>query len=89
MNYYNENDPNAAAWLLGLIEDGLIPKGHVDVRSIAEAQPADLVGYTQHHFFAGIAGWSLALKIAGWADDRHVINPWVAAEFIRSFMEDV
>lgn len=76
MNYYNENDPNAAAWLLGLMEDGLIPQGHVDARSIEEVRPADLVGYTQCHFFAGIGGWPFALRLAGWPEDRPV---WTAS----------
>lgn len=28
--------------------------------------------YTQCHFFAGIAGWSFALQLAGWPSDRQV-----------------
>jgi len=55
-----------------LIADGLIPQGVVDDRSITEVQPADLVGYVQCHFFAGIGGWSLALQLAGWPSDREV-----------------
>lgn len=65
MNYYNEFDPHAAAWLRELIKAGLIPDGHVDERSIVEVQPIDLIEYTQCHFFAGIGGWSLALQLAG------------------------
>lgn len=72
MDYYNENDPNAAAWLMALIEDGLIPEGHVDVRSITDVSAAELVGYVQCHFFAGIGGWPLALQIAGWPRDRRI-----------------
>lgn len=72
MDYYNENDPNAAAWLMALMEDGLIPEGHVDVRSIRDVSAADLVGYTQCHFFAGIGGWPLALQIAGWPRERRI-----------------
>ena len=60
MNYYNEFDPKAAAWLRQLILDKLIPDGLVDTRSIADVQPSDLAGYTQCHFFAGIGGWPLA-----------------------------
>ena len=56
------------------MEDGLIPEGEVDVRSITEVQPADLMGFTQWHFFAGIGGWSLALQLAGWATGRPVIT---------------
>jgi DNA (cytosine-5)-methyltransferase 1 len=72
MNYYNENDPKAAAWLRCLIAEGLIPAGDVDERSITEVKPNDLTGYTQQHFFAGIGGWSLALGIAGWPASRPV-----------------
>jgi DNA (cytosine-5)-methyltransferase 1 len=70
--YYNENDPKAAAWLRLLIAEGHIAGGIVDERSIAEVQPVDLRGFVQCHFFAGIGGWSYALRLAGWADDRPV-----------------
>ena len=70
--YYNEFDPKAAAWLRALIAEGLIAPGEVDSRSIAEVQPNDLEGYTQCHFFAGIGGWSLALRRAMWPDARPV-----------------
>ena len=72
MNYYNEHDPKAAAWLRELIGAGLIAPGVVDERSITEIKPHELNGYTQQHFFAGIGGWSLALRLAGWPDDRPV-----------------
>lgn len=72
MNYYNEFDPFAAAWLRNLIADGLIPKGDVDDRDIRDVNPKDLKDYTQCHFFTGIAGWSLALQLAGWPEDRPV-----------------
>lgn len=64
MNYYNEWDPQAAAWLRELIENKLIPEGVVDERSITEVQAKDLKGFTQCHFFAGIGGWPLALQLA-------------------------
>lgn len=72
MNYYNEFDPKAAAWLRELIRCGEIPPGDVDERSIADISPHELTGYTQQHFFAGIGGWSLALKLAGWPANRPV-----------------
>lgn len=72
MNYYNEIDKYAAQWLRNLIEARHIPNGDVDDRSISDVRPSDLVGYTQCHFFAGIGGWSLALRLAGWPDDRPV-----------------
>jgi DNA (cytosine-5)-methyltransferase 1 len=70
--YYNEFDPRAAAWLRALIARGLIPAGEVDERSIADVAADDLRGFTQHHFFAGIAGWSRALQLAGWPADRPI-----------------
>ena len=72
MNFYNENDPKAAAWLRELIKHGHIPNGVVDERSIEDIVPSELAVYTQCHFFAGIGGWSLALKLAGWQEDRKV-----------------
>lgn len=70
--YYNEFDPFAAQWLRNLIAAGLIPAGYVDERSILDVRSADLAGYIQHHFFAGIGGWSYAIRLAGWPDDRPV-----------------
>jgi DNA (cytosine-5)-methyltransferase 1 len=70
--YYNEIEPYAAEWLRLLVAAGHIAPGDVDERSIVEVQPDDLRGYTQCHFFAGIGGWSLALRLAGWPDDRPV-----------------
>lgn len=70
--YYNEIDPYAAAWLRNLIDAGHIAPGDVDTRSIEDVRPDDLRGYTQYHFFAGLGGWSRALRMAGWPDDRPV-----------------
>ena len=70
--YYNENDPFAAQWLRNLVSAGHIAHGIVDNRSIEDVQPSDLFGFTQCHFFAGIGGWSLALRQAGWSDSRPV-----------------
>lgn len=71
-HWYNEHDPFAAEWLRNLIRLGQIPEGDVDERSIKEVQPDDLIGYTQCHFFAGIAGWGLAARIAGFPADREL-----------------
>ena len=76
MNYYNEFDPNAAAWLRQLIADKQIPDGVVDDRSITEITPHDLKGFTQCHFFAGVGGWPLALNLAGVPEDRPL---WTAS----------
>lgn len=68
--YYNENDPFAAQWLRNLIAAGHIAPGVVDERSIEDVTPDDLRGFTQCHFFAGVGVWSLALRRAGWPDDK-------------------
>lgn len=82
MNYYNEFDPKAAAWLRELMKAGHIPPGEIDERSISDVKPDDLRGFNQCHFFAGIGGWALALQLAGWPEDRPVwtgscpCQPW-------------
>jgi len=70
--YYNEIEPYAAEWLRNLIAAGHIAPGVVDTRSIEDVHPADLKDFTQCHFFAGVGVWSLALRRAGWSDDRPV-----------------
>jgi len=72
MNYYNENDSKAAEWLRELIKSNAISNGFVDERSIVDVKPSELDGYTQCHFFAGIGGWSYALRLAGWPDNESV-----------------
>ncbi len=67
--FYNENEPYAAKWLRNLSEEGHIAPGVVYARSIVELKPEDLKGVTQAHFFAGIGGWSYALRLAGWPDN--------------------
>lgn len=70
--YYNEIDPYAAQWLRNLIDNGHIAPGYVDERSIEDVCPDELSEFTQCHFFAGIGVWSIALRRAGWPDDRPV-----------------
>jgi len=70
--YYSEIDPYAAQWLRNLIAAGLIAPGDVDERDIRDVRPSELRPYTQCHFFAGIAGWALALQYAGWPATRPV-----------------
>ena len=55
-----------------LIKEGLIADGEVDDRSILDVKPSDLAGFVQCHFFAGIGGWSYALRLAEWPDDEPV-----------------
>ncbi|MCP9473342.1 MAG: DNA cytosine methyltransferase [Nitrospira sp.] len=70
--YYNECDPFCAQWLRNLISAGKIAPGDVDERSILDVRSSDLSGYAQCHFFAGIGGWSYALRLAGWPDSEPV-----------------
>jgi DNA (cytosine-5)-methyltransferase 1 len=70
--YYNEIEPYKAQWLRNLISAGEIAPGDVDERDIRQVRAADLHGYTQCHFFAGVGGWSYALRLARWPDSRPV-----------------
>jgi len=74
--YYNEIDPFMAEWLRNLIAGGQIAPGVVDERSIEDVAPDDLRGFIQCHFFAGLGGWSYALRLAGWPDNKPV---WTAS----------
>lgn len=69
MHYYNEIDPYCCDVLRARIADGSLPNGFVDQRDIREVQPADLAGYVQCHFFAGIGGFPLGIK---WAGAEHI-----------------
>lgn len=80
--YYNEIDDFMADWLEGLIEAGRIAPGVVDRRSVIDLVPAELADYTQVHLFAGLGGWSAALRGAGWPDDRQV---WTWSEPCQPF----
>jgi DNA (cytosine-5)-methyltransferase 1 len=69
--FYNDTEPFACDWLEALIAGGHIANGRVERRSISELEPAE-IGDGQAHFFAGIGGWSYALRLAGWPDDAPV-----------------
>ncbi|WP_323015771.1 DNA cytosine methyltransferase [Devosia sp.] len=70
--YYNEIDEEEGEWLRRLIAAGLLPAGDVDTRSIEDVCSDELKPYNQCHFFAGVGLWPLALRQAGWPDDRPV-----------------
>lgn len=70
--FYNDNDVYVAQWTRNLIAAGELAAGVVDERSIKDLTPADVAGYRQCHFFAGIGVWSRALREAGWPDDASV-----------------
>ncbi|MBU6163303.1 MAG: DNA cytosine methyltransferase [Myxococcales bacterium] len=72
MNYLNEWSPYHAQWCRNLAEAGEIPACVVDETDIRKVAGDRLNEYQQCHFFAGIAGWPLALKMAGVPDDVSV-----------------
>lgn len=74
--YYNEWEWYPAQWIRNLAAAGHVADGTVDERSIRDVRATDLVGRAQCHFFAGLGGWSYALRLAGWGDDRAV---WTAS----------
>lgn len=71
MIFFNDNDPSACTWLRQLITDGHLT-GDVLEKSITEIEPEEVQGYERCHFFAGIAGWELALRLAEWPSERPV-----------------
>ena len=80
---YNDTDPFVAQWTRNLIAAGRITPGVVDERSIAELGAADVVGFERVHCFSGIAGWDLALNLAGWSGPVWTAScpcqPWSSA----------
>jgi DNA (cytosine-5)-methyltransferase 1 len=70
--YYNENDRYTAQWLRNLIEAGLLPSGTIDDRDIRKVVGDDVQGFREQHWFGGIGGWSLAIRLAGWPAGREV-----------------
>lgn len=67
--YYNDTDLYCVEWLRALIREKLIAPGVVDERPIQDIRPYELAPFSQCHFFAGIGGWSRALRLAGVPDD--------------------
>ena len=70
--WYNEVESYAVDWLKRLIQSGAIAEGQVDGRGIQEIVAGDCAQVVQAHFFAGIGGWSHALRLAGWPDELPV-----------------
>lgn len=70
--FYNEVDPYCCAWLSNLMDKGHIRPGTISDKSIVNLTAEDVSGYDLAHFFAGVAGWDLALTLAGWRFDGRV-----------------
>jgi DNA (cytosine-5)-methyltransferase 1 len=70
--FYNDVDPFVCEWMRTLVARGHIAPGTIDDRSIKDLTPDHVAGPGQRHFFAGIAGWAHALRLAGVPDDADV-----------------
>src|SRR3990167_4027329 len=68
--FYNEIDPYCVQWLRNLMFNRHISPGRIEPRPIQELGAKD-VPYRRAHFFTGIAGWELALKLAHWPSNIH------------------
>jgi len=65
MQYYTDINLYTCQWLDNLIDAEELPIGFVECIDIKELFIRDLSGFSQVHFFSGIGGWPLALKLAG------------------------
>ncbi len=74
LHYYNEHDAYRAAVLRERMDEGLLPKGVVDERDIETVPDEDFLGYTQIHLFAGIGGFPLGLRLAGFSEQRRIVS---------------
>lgn len=88
MNFYNENDPKAAAWLRELIAARLIPAG--DLGALRDS----CGGQTEEEkeiIMDAIRSFPLAGRVPGRVPllkgVGNAINPVLAAEFIKAVME--
>jgi DNA (cytosine-5)-methyltransferase 1 len=71
---YSEHNPYRAAVLRERIEDGLLLAGVVDERNIEEIPDQDFLGYAQVHLFAGIGGFPLGMRRAGFPDHIRIVD---------------
>lgn len=71
-SFYNENDKNCVDVLKRRIDNGSLPSGYIDSRSIEEIRPNDIKQYNEVHFFAGIGGFALGFARAGIPNDTTV-----------------
>ena len=74
MHYYNEHNAYRAAVLRERMEEGLLPKGVVDERNIEIVPDEDFLGYTQIHLFAGIGGFPLGMRRAGFPEHVRIVD---------------
>jgi len=72
MILYNELEEYPARWLESLMASGDIPRGYVIQGDLRDIPTDSLQRVTQYHTFAGIGGWPLALRMAGYPADAPV-----------------
>jgi DNA (cytosine-5)-methyltransferase 1 len=83
-HYYNEHNAYRAAVLRERMDEGFLPKGIVDERDIEIVPDEDFLGYTQIHLFAGIGGFPLGLRRAGFPEDRRIVTGGFPCEDISN-----
>src|SRR5262245_58631821 len=74
--FYNDHEPFVVDWLKNLSAANLITPGDVSGEDIRNLQPWDLLFYDRVHLFAGIGGWDLACRLAGWPEEWRI---WTAS----------
>ena len=74
MVFYNDNV--TAPWLRHLMAKGFLAQGDICSKDVREVKAEEVANHTEAHFFAGIGGWPLALRIALWPAKRGV---WTAS----------
>jgi DNA (cytosine-5)-methyltransferase 1 len=72
--YYNDIDPFCCAVLRRHVASGELPSGVVDERDIRTVDAEELTKHAQIHLFAGIGGFPLGLRMAGWPDDKPILT---------------
>lgn len=71
MFFYNDIDTNCCKILQQLVDKGALPSGTINSESITQIQSVESFPH-QCHFFAGIGGWPIALKLAGIPESANV-----------------
>lgn len=70
--WYNDNNVFTNEWLRNLMRAGEILEGEIDGRSINDIDSGSIPRGARCAFFAGVGGWDLALRLAGWPRDLPV-----------------
>lgn len=72
--YYNDFAQFPCQWMRELISAEYITAGEVFHGDIANVTPEQISGFDRVHLFAGIAGWDVALTLAGWPESVPVMT---------------